>query len=274
MADLGETTETFAGTDGVDIFYRRCQPPDERARLVIAHGLGEHSGRYRNVSERLLPKGIGVWALDHRGHGRSGGPRGHVRVFDEYLEDLGTLIDLCKADAPAGRRCFLLGHSMGGLIALAFVLRSPEVIDGVIASSPGLGLTQRIPAIKGVLGRIMSSVWPSLSLGNELDPSLISRDEDTVRAYQNDPLVHDRVTARWLTEFLSAMESTNRMASEIEIPILMQVAGDDRLVNPESSKAFFEKIAAEDKTLHVYEGLYHEVYNEREDDRAKVLADL
>jgi alpha-beta hydrolase superfamily lysophospholipase len=224
MADPNATTETFAGREGGDVFYRRCQPPDERARLVIAHGLGEHSGRYRNVIERLLPKGIGVWALDHRGHGRSAGPRGHVRAFDEYLDDLGTLIERCKADGP--------------------------------------------------LGKIMSSVWPSLSLGNELDPSLISRDEDTVRAYRNDPLVHDRVTARWFTEFLSAMESTNRMASEIKIPILMQVAGDDRLVNPESSKAFFEKIAAEDKTLHVYEGLYHEIYNEREDDRAKVLSDL
>jgi len=113
-----------------------------------------------------------------------------------------------------------------------------------------------------------------LSLNNELDASKISHDEKVVAAYENDPLVHDRVTARWFTEFLSAMEKANREKQKIKIPVLMQIAGDDHLVNAEASKSFFETLAIKDKMIHVYEGLYHEVYNEREDVRKPVLNDL
>jgi alpha-beta hydrolase superfamily lysophospholipase len=274
MAEFPETTGNFTSQDGLKIFYRSYQADNERARLVIAHGLGEHSGRYGNVVERLLPKGITIWALDLRGHGHSDGWRGHVSTFDLYLSELRTMVEIAREGGPDAIKIFLLGHSMGGLIALNFALRFPEIIDGVIASSPTLGLAVKLPAIKSALGKIMSSIWPSLSLGNELDASKISHDEEVVRAYEKDPLVHDRVSARWFTEFLSAMETTNQLASKIKVPILMQVAGDDHLVSIQSSKTFFEKLYLEDKTLHFYDDLYHEIYNEGEDRRAKVLTDL
>ncbi|OPX40480.1 MAG: hypothetical protein B1H13_07325 [Desulfobacteraceae bacterium 4484_190.3] len=264
----------FVRIKNLKIFYRKYQADSERARLIITHGLGEHSGRYDNVVGKLLPKGITIWALDHRGHGQSDGPRGHISGFEDYIEELSTMVQMSREGLPEGVKCFLLGHSMGGLIALNFALRYPNMIDGVITSSPSLGLRVNAPVIKWVMGMIMSAIWPRLTLGNELNTSMISHDTEVVRAYHSDPLVHNRVSARWFTEFLSAMSAVNRMAPKMEVPILMQIAGDDYLVNTNASKAFFEKLILKDKTLYIYDGLYHEIYNEKEKERSKVLTDL
>jgi alpha-beta hydrolase superfamily lysophospholipase len=274
MSALSEHTASFMSRDGLTIFYRKYQANPERAQMVISHGLGEHSGRYGNVIERLLPKGITIWAPDQRGHGQSDGSRGHVLAFDEYLDDLSSLIIMARKDLPEGMKCFLLGHSMGGLIALTCALRVPGMIDGVIVSSPTLGLTATIPVMKSTLGKIMSSIWPGMTLSNEIDAAKLSHDEGVVQAYMNDFLVHDRVSARWFTEFLHAMETVNNQASKIEIPILMQVAGDDYFVDARASKAFYEKLTIEDRTLRFYDGLYHEVYNEKDEHREEVLTDL
>ncbi|MBN2080344.1 MAG: lysophospholipase [Spirochaetes bacterium] len=270
LADYG----SFKGVDGLSIFYRKYQAEAEKARVVIAHGLGEHSGRYDNVVSRLLPRGISIWAPDHRGHGQSEGPRGHVSSFYQYVDDLHSLIALSRDTLPEGTKIFLLGHSLGGLIALRFAARFPEVIDGLIVSSPALGLPEEVPAVKAFFGRIMSSLWPTLTLANGLDASKISHDEAVVRAYLNDPLVHTQVTARWFTEFASAMEAANRSAPELKIPFLMQLAGDDHLTRADASKRFFEAVSSVDKTLYVYENLYHEVYNETKEQREHVLDDL
>ena len=274
MAELNESTGELAGTDGVTIFYRQYQAESERARMVIAHGLGEHSGRYGNVIERVLPMGISVWAPDHRGHGRSGGHRGHVMNFEQYLADLRETVDLAKTDMPAEMPCFLLGHSLGGLIALYFTQRHPDLIDGLVVSSPCLGMVIEVPPTKKVLGSFMSRVWPGLTMGNELDAATISRDPSVVSAYEKDPLVHDRVSARFFTELMAAMESVNREAASLNVPVLMQVAGEDYLVNAESSKLFFEKMTLADKTLQLYDGLYHEVYNAPQEEKERVLDDL
>lgn len=274
MANHTEKTDTFTSHDGLNIFYRHYPASNERARLVIAHGLGEHSGRYGNVVDWLLPKEITIWALDHRGHGRSEGKRGHILNFEQYLLDLRLMVKLAREELPDNRKVFLLGHSMGGLIALYFALRNADLIDGVMASSPGLGMLVKIPAIKNMLGKAMSFLWPGLTMANELDATKISHDETVVSTYQNDPLVHDRVSARWFTEFLSAMETVNQQAGQMKVPSLLQVAGDDQLVNAEASKLFFEHLAIDDKTLHIYDDLYHEIYNELEDQRLKVLQEL
>ena len=274
MAQHQEKKDAFTSHDGVKIFYRKFQASDERARLVVAHGLGEHSGRYGNVVNRLLPADYSLWIPDHRGHGQSGGKKGHVLNFEQYLLDLRLMVEMAREDLPQDRKVFLLGHSMGGLIALYFALQSPEMIDGVIASSPALGMAVEVPAVKSILGNVMSFIWPGLLLSNELDATKISRDASVVKAYQDDPLVHDRVSARWFTEIMSAMTEVNRQASRMQIPVLMQVAGDDHLTSAESSQRFFEDLAVADKTLYLYDDLYHEVYNELEDQRQKVLGDL
>ncbi|MCJ7809494.1 MAG: alpha/beta hydrolase, partial [Desulfobulbaceae bacterium] len=227
MVKLPEKTDSFTSQDGLKIFYGYYLAVNERARLVIAHGLGEHSGRYGNVIERLFPRDISIWVLDHRGHGQSDGPRGHISSFDEYLNDLGRMIQIAKTGIPGEMKCYLLGHSMGGLIALMFALQNPEMIDGVIVSSPGLGMKVKVPGFKMVTGKIMPSIWPNLALGNELDSSKISRDKEVVKKYDHDPLNHTRVSARWFTEFLSAMEKAKQLATTMKMPIFMQVAGDD-----------------------------------------------
>lgn len=270
----GAWTNLFVRARSLRIFYRTYQAAPERARIVITHGLGEHSGRYGNVLRSILPKGVTIWALDHRGHGQSEGPRGHILSFSEYIDELYALVQMSREGLPEDMKCFLMGHSMGGLIALYFALRYPGMIDGVIVSSPSLGLKAKVPVIKGTMGMIMSSIWPGLTLGNELDISKISHDEEVIRAYLDDPLVHDRISARWFTELLSTMKAVSSLASKMEVPILMQVAGDDYLVNANASKAFFEDLILKDKTLYLYDGLYHEIYNEREEQRSRVLTDL
>ncbi len=272
--DQSERTGSFTGDGGITIFYRQRPAEPERGRIVIAHGLGEHSGRYAHVMERMIRMGISVWALDHRGHGRSGGKRGHINAFQEYLLDLGQMIRIAKKGAPEKMKCLLLGHSMGGLMALAFAEESAGLIHGVVASSPGLAPAMKVPVIKGFMGKLMSNIWPGLTFDNELDSSHLSHDASVVKAYDTDPLVHRRVSARWFTEFMTAMDHTLQHGSKITIPVLMQVAGDDRLVDAKTSETFFQSIRAEDKTLHVYDGLYHEIYNEVEEHRQRVLADL
>jgi alpha-beta hydrolase superfamily lysophospholipase len=274
MTALPEKVGTLTGADGVKIFFRHYPAESERARMVIAHGLGEHSGRYRNVVERMLPKGISVWVPDHRGHGQSEGKRGHVLNFVQYLADLRLSVELAGESRPGGMKCFLLGHSMGGLIALYFAQQYPGFIDGVVASSPALGMAIEIPAVKKILGSLMSFIWPAMTMGNELDAGIVSHDPEVVRAYVADALVHDRVSARFFTEFLAAMETVYAQASALKVPTLLQVAGDDQLVNARSSVKFFKQLGLEDKTLHVYEGRYHEIYNEGEDLRRQVLEDL
>jgi alpha-beta hydrolase superfamily lysophospholipase len=131
-----------------------------------------------------------------------------------------------------------------------------------------------VPAGKKILGSIMSYIWPGLAMGNELNAAKISHDPNVVRAYINDPLVHDRISPRFFTEFMAAMETVNQQVSSIRIPILLQVAGDDHLVNARAAGKFFENLEVPDKTLHVYEGLYHEIYNEQPAQREQVLKDL
>ena len=274
MSEINESTGELAAGDGTRLFYRQFQAESERARMVISHGLGEHSGRYGNVLERMLPKGISVWAPDHRGHGQSGGQRGHVLNFEQYLTDLRQTVILARKDLPADKPCFLLGHSLGGLIALYFAQRYPDLIDGLIASSPCLGMVIEVPPVKKVLGSFMSRLWPGLSMGNELDAAKISRDPSVVSAYEKDPLVHDRVSARFFTELMAAMESVNQQAATLNVPVLMQVAGEDFLVNADSSKYFFEKLTVADRTLHIYDGIYHEIYNAPQDQKERVLDDL
>jgi acylglycerol lipase len=274
MNTFSENISSFTGQDGLDIFYRHMPVEDQKAQLVLAHGLGEHSGRYVNIFNRLIPAGFSIWALDFRGHGRSQGKRGHIDTFDQYVLDLKSLIEKARQNGSANSKLFLLGHSMGGLIALNYTERFSETIDGVVASSPGLGLTVEVPAVKAFVGKVMSSIWPGLSMGNELDASKISHDPDVVKAYLDDPLVHDRVTARFFTEFMSAMDETNTNVSGINVPILMQVAGDDHLTDAQSAKTFFDRLDGPDKTLHVYDNLYHEIYNETRDEKEAVIDDL
>jgi alpha-beta hydrolase superfamily lysophospholipase len=274
LENYGEKQDTFIGQKGCEIFFRTVEAPDERARMVISHGLGEHSGRYQNLVSQLVPMGISLWIPDFRGHGKSQGNRGHVGAFDEYTSDLSRMLELAHEGKPDDRKLFLLGHSMGGLIALALARKSQKMIDGLIVSSPLIGMVIAVPWPKRFMGNIMSFLYPALSLKNELDPSKISQDGDVVKAYTDDALVHSRVSARWFTETLAAMEAVRTAMPGLSIPFLMQLAGDDYLVDAAASRSFFERLDAPDKQLYEYKTLYHEIYNAPHDQRASVLTDL
>ena len=271
MAELDHKEASFDGVGGVRIFYQRWLPADYDRVMVIAHGLGEHSGRYGNVVEYFTPRGFAVYALDHRGHGRSGGRRGHAGSFDDYLEDLDRLVRIAAGDEE-GKPLFLVGHSLGGLIALAYTLARPDRLDGLIVSSSALKLKVAVPGWKAALGKFFSRFIPTFTMGSELNPDDVSRDPAVVEAYKADPLVHDRVSARFFQEFVGAMEKVGGDAHRLTLPSLVLQAGADRLVDPDGSREFFAKITNEDQELKIYEGLYHEIFNEKE--RGQVFADM
>ena len=254
--------------DNTDIFYKYILADKPKASVVIVHGLGEHLGRYGNVTDTL--REYNLFLLDLRGHGKSGGKRGHLMHFDEYLDDVDTLRNEVKGLIRG--KTFILGHSMGGLIVLRYAIYRPDGISGVVASGPLLGVNVKVPKIKDVIGRLVSNLAPGLSMSNEIDTGKLSHDKAVVDAYNNDPLVHAKVSARWYVEMVKAMEDTNKNAGRLSMPCLILHGSADALTNPRSSREFFEKAGSQDKTYKLYEGYYHEVYNEV--DKQKPLSDM
>ncbi len=274
MNSIDILENTLDRSEDPPLFFRSRLAANEKARMVIIHGLGEHSGRYLDLTRNLAELGISVWFLDLRGHGKSGGGKGHVDSFDDYTRDVMHVVDLALAGKPADMNCFLLGHSMGGLVAIGFALEHQNLIDGLIVSSPALGVAVPVPALKKAAAALFARFFPRLGIKNELDPQNISHDPEIVKKYVDDPLVHDRVSTGWYMQFVKAMEKAHRRAGEINIPVLVQAAGEDRLVSTAAVAAFFENLTMPDRTLRLYDGLYHEIYNELEPDREKVISEL
>lgn len=252
---------TFNGAGGLELYYQRWRFGGEpKAALVIVHGIGEHSGRYPNVINRLVPKGYVIHAFDHRGHGRSPGQRAYINRWTEFQEDVHAFLDLVRAEEP-DRPLFLMGHSLGGLIVLEYVLYHHEGLRGLVASGPGLS-QQGVSPFLITLSRILSRIWPRFSIETGLDATAISRDPAVVEAYVNDPLVHSKGTARLGAEMYEAIQWTKAHAADLQVPLLILHGGADRLVPPETSRAFFAQVALADKERHEYEGFYHEPHND------------
>ncbi len=262
---------SFRGAGGLELYDQCWRPEGEpRAVLAVVHGFGEHSGRYMNVVDRLVPRGYAVWSFDHRGHGRSPGQRGYINEWSEFREDVRAFLRTV-ADQERGRPLFLMGHSLGGLIVLEYALHYPEGLKGVIASAPALGQVGISPFLL-TMSRVLSRLLPRFSLDTGLDASAISRDPEVVRAYKEDPLVHSKGTPRLGTEMGKAIEWVQSHAGEFRLPLLVLQGEADRLVPPEASRAFFEKVTFPDKEWHGYAGGYHEPHNDITRDQA--LSDL
>ncbi len=270
MKKFDHSTGTFIGKSGAEIFFQVWNAPDPRGLLVIAHGLGEHSSRYENIVNALEGKGISVYALDHRGFGRSGGKKGHVDSFMDYIYDFKIFINMIR-DRQPGKPLTILGHSMGGVVACKYALTHPADIDALVLSSPGFIPAVRVPGWKEKLGNFLSSKLPSVTMASGLDSNAISRDREVVRKYDEDPLVHDKVTPRFFTEFMSTGEECLNRASELKMPVLFFHGTSDQLVDYNSSKIAYERAQSKDKELLLFENLYHETMNELQEDRKKVL---
>lgn len=261
----------FKGEHDVRIWYQAWAPQAPKAILAMVHGLGEHSGRHGNLVDLLLPRGYVLYAHDQRGHGRSSGPQGHIDRFSDLTADVGRLLEQARIEHP-DLPLFLFGHSLGGLIALRYALEHPRELDGVIASAPGLRRNFAVPWIKLFLGTVMSGVWPEFAQHSGLPAPLLSHDPQVAAAYLADPLVHDWASARLFTEVTRAGRDTLADAPGLAMPCLIMQGSADGLVDPEATREFYERAGAADKTLHVYDGFYHESLNEVE--RARPLADL
>jgi alpha-beta hydrolase superfamily lysophospholipase len=262
---------SFAGAGGLEIFWRAwLGDSDTKAVVVIAHGAGEHSGRYAHVAQRLVDEGFAVYAIEHRGHGRSQGPRALIDRIDNAVADLDKLVVLA-ADANPGAPLFLLGHSMGGTIALSYALAHQRRLAGLVLSGP-LAALEAVPAPMRMAARTLSVLAPRTPL-IAIDSSQVSRDPAVVSDYQADPLVHHgKLPARTVVELAGAIEAFPDGVGSITVPTLIMYGTDDGLCPPEGSVMLSERIGSSDKTLTAYQGMYHEILNEPE--REQVLDDL
>jgi len=254
------------GGTPVRLFRRSWAPAGPpRGTIILVHGLGEHSGRYEHVARRLTERGFSVHAIDHEGHGRSDGRRGHVDRFSHYLDGVEALLDAVREE-EGDRPRFLLGHSMGGLVSALFLLRHAAEFEGCVLSGPLVTSDAEPPAPLMLLNRLLSVVAPRLGI-LKLDATAVSRDPDVVAAYIADPLVHSgKVTTRLVNELFVAAATLLDSANRIELPLLLLHGEADRLTSPEGSKRLHALLGSEDKTIRLYPGLYHEIFNEPEKD--------
>ena len=261
----------------VSLFWQKWLPEGTIDRvLVFQHGMGEHAGRYQHLLDALANTGTACYALDARGHGRTKGRRGYITHFGLFADDLNDLVQVARSENES-QKVFLLGHSMGGAIALDYALRTgyQENLRGLILSSPAI----EVPAdmknrvLKATAG-LLTKLAPNAVLNTMLSQAAVSRDADTVAAYLADPLVHGKASVLLGHTLFHVSKRFYSEASRLTIPVYLFHGTADTLTSPEGSKKFFEKLTTTDKTLNLYEGLYHETMNELPADRKAVLDDL
>jgi acylglycerol lipase len=264
-------TGRFEGAGGVRIFWQAWLPDGQpRGVVAMAHGASEHSGRYAWTGEQLAERGYALYALDHRGHGQSGGARAVIDRVDNAVADLAQLVAIADDGSPGQAKPFLFGHSMGGFLALAFATRRQADIRGLMLSAPVAVLEAASP-VQRVAGHVLSAIAPRLGVV-DIDSSTVSRDPEMVRDYDTDPLnYHGKLPARTVHEMAQEVGRFPQSIPSITVPLLVQVGTGDELVPPRSSELVYEWASSEDKTIKRYDGLYHEILNEPE--RDEVVAD-
>jgi len=262
----------FKGVRDAKIYYQ-CWLPDSdiKAVLLVVHGLAEHCGRYMNLVNHFIPVGYAVYGLDHIGHGKSDGARVHVQRFEDFTSTLRIFFDRVREWHPE-KPVFLIGHSMGGLIGAAYLLEHQAELAGAVLSGPSVKVPENISSATIFLGKIFSSLAPKFGIV-VLEAEGVSRDPAVVAAYVNDPLVHrGKTTARLAAELLKTMQRVSAEGAKITLPVLIVQGGSDRLVDPSGAQLLYDRVGSTDKKLKVYDGLYHEVFNEPE--QAQVLGDV
>lgn len=261
---------TLTTSDGVVLYTQSWYAVQPKATIALIHGLAEHSTRYQHVGEYFAAHGYTVHTMDLRGHGRSPGKRILVRRIDEYSNDVAAFLAWIRTQ-DADRPLFLLGHSLGGLIVTYHVLTQSPDLCGVILSGPALQI-EGVSPFQMLVGRLLARVAPSLPM-KKLDSTAVSRDPVVVKAYQTDPLVYlGSIPAATGIAMITAITYIQQQMEAFRLPLLVVQGTADRLVNPEGSKQLYARAGSTDKTLKLYDGLYHEVLNEPE--KEQIMAEI
>lgn len=260
----GTETTTLRARDGSVLHARRRRAPSEAAVAVIVHGFAEHCGRYEHVQARLADQRIASLAFDLRGHGRSGGRRGHVARFGDYLDDLDVAC-AAAADLAPGRPLVLLGHSFGGLVAAVRAMRRPDTASALLLSSPALRFLVRVPWPLRAAARVLALLWPTFSQPARIDVDRLTHDPEATAAVRRDPLRFDRATVRWYVEARRAQREVLARPELLCIPTYVAVAGQDALVDESAVERLARR--APDTTVRRWPGCYHELLQEVERDQ-------
>ena len=255
-----------------NVYYQYWLPKEKpKAILMVAHGLAEHSGRYMNLVNHFVPLGYGVYGIDHMGHGKSEGKRVYVEQFQDFTKTLKTYFDFIREKQP-DTPIFLIGHSMGGLIGAAYLLEHQNDLSGAVLSGPAIKIPENISQIAIIAGKIFSVLMPKLGVAPLVFEG-ISRDPAVVQAYINDPLVYTgKITARLAAELFKTMGTVTKHAAKIQLPIMIAQGSEDSLVDPGGAQLLYDLVGSGEKTIKLYDGFYHEIFNEP--DHAQVLTDV
>jgi alpha-beta hydrolase superfamily lysophospholipase len=256
--------------DGAALFYREWPVAHPRGAVFIAHGLGEHSGRYADLAGIFNALGLSVRAQDHRGHGRSGGARGSIAQADDFLQDMKRVFDHFAQEQQSTP--FLFGHSMGGLIATRFATGGFSEVRGLILSSPALAIY--LSRFQRLLLAVGSVLAPGLAVSTGLPSNRLSHDSQVQCVAGEDLLNHRQVAPRVVRFMLDAIAHSMADAAAFTTPVLLQFAGDDHLVDPSGSEDFYARLPLQNKIRHRYENAYHEIFNEAQPLRGQVQQDL
>ncbi len=271
-------TGTFQAHDGLALFFQCwiANPDQPERSLVIHHGLGEHSGRYQPVVDAFDGESVNIFTFDARGHGRSPGKRGDIRRFLDLVNDLECFFEFLK-DEFGVVRPILLGHSMGGLVALGFTVHHSNqwhiraVVTSGAALRPHLDFSQKI---KTEVGKILHAFSPGLTLPTGLPPTYLSHDPSVAEDYDRDPLTHSVISIRMALSLMHAGEDVLARATKLKIPVFITHGDADPIVDVNGSLEFYQRCVSKDRDLQLYPGLFHEIYNETPAERERVLSDL
>jgi alpha-beta hydrolase superfamily lysophospholipase len=258
--------------DGLMLRGRWWRRPAPRGAIIVSHGYAEHGGCYRRAADLIAARlDVDVIAVDYRGHGRSPGRRGVVRRYDDLVGDLVSVLawaERQRANVPR----FVLAHSNGGQVVLRAVLSGNNSIDGLVVSNPALRIAAPIPPIKLKVGQFLKKFAPWITLNGDLGTGFLTRDPEIQKEHRTDPLRHSRMSPPLFFGMVEGGELLMERAAEIRIPLLMVLGGQDTLIDPAASRAFFDRLGSEDKMLLFYPKMLHEPLNDL--GREQVIDDL
>lgn len=274
----------FTSYDHQELFFQEWKPNTAKGLLVITHGLAEHSECYDRLATELA-QDLGpasnspdnsawhVLSLDLRGHGRSPGKRGYVANFDEYIEDLQFFYDSVVQPLRApGMPVVFFGHSMGGLISARYALEHRPDISALVLSAPAFGLAVKVPRLKQKISEFAAEWVPRITLWNEVRYEDLTRDPEVLKSYEMDHLRHDKISPRLYLGMIESFQYIADHISQLQVPVLMQLAGKDALVSTPAAIRIYEKLSNKKNQLQLYHDSLHEIYNDL--DRDMVIRDL